>query len=329
MAVDQNLELVFELLEHSVAKAVDDSEQQVVLQEGLPTEVRAFIDPATSRRGLVVYLDEDQFDGLKPVSPSQNFGISKLRSEGKPSVRITLFNAEFRKVFYVFCSEYLRELSTSSLAPSTLAVRMYERWKKFFQGKKNDQNQMTDSQQIGLICELEVLLALCQSGVQNASQFWMGSGRQPHDFQLEDRSLECKGTTRTNGLYVEIHGSFNQLQPLPRKGLELVVGKYRQDPHGDVSVPKLVSALLSEDSIDQFDLTEKLLECGYNLDDADAHQGMKSYIRLAAYEFEVTPNFPHLIEQGVKDRIESVNYTLNLSNPETLEGFKTENDYLR
>lgn len=283
----------------------------------------AFLDGSSSF-GLCVPATETEFSSVREDYKSSAISLTKLRKNGYPEIRLTLNDSSQLEIFSRFIDEVLDYLSTDPKSPIKGVSQHLDRWRHLFAGARSESG-FDPSIEIGLLCELEVLCELIDRGESMTA--WTGPSMEQHDFKLAEESIECKATATHSGLTIEIHGT-GQLSVPPNKDLTLVVRRYSPDPAGPLSIPRMVEKILSRLTSDKDIFLAKLLDAGFDLNSSETREICRNFFPTDAVEFDVTEAFPKLPEQEFGSRIQDVRYSLNLSEPENIPGYRPVNDLL-
>lgn len=267
--------------------------------------------------GFHIPLSQAQSRTIKSDLRGRNIRLKKHLKDGQPSVTLTLRNPQFRTIFEVFCDSILEAIDEDPENAGPNVVMLHNRWKSLL--ATSSTKTLSQEVEIGLICELQTLEALLVEYGEKAFSYWEGPTFNRHDFVLPDRSIECKATLKRNGLFITIHGK-TQLDRYVSSPLELHVRKYETSPNGAISLPSLVNSLLQNPQVPSFLLLDKLLEVGYShsFDQLDSPQ---KYNLLESHQFQVVEDFPCIPLQNLSDRVQQVQYVLDLSSPESVPGY--------
>lgn len=272
-----------------------------------------------SEIGLVIPLSEVESATFRPDVQSQAIKLTRLKVNGSPSVRLSLHAPHHRETFYIFADEVLQAIQKEPEAAVNQAAVLLQRWRQFF--ALAETSEFSIEKEIGLLCELEVLDQLLDSGVEDAIQRWAGPDRARHDFLLRECAIECKATRQANGLTVSIHGS-HQLEPNAEQPLILLVRRYEIHPDGQLSVPELVHRIRQHSHVSVELLLTKLTQVGVTLADHQENSVFHRFSPREHYEFDVTEDFPRITPVGLADRVQNVRYSLDLADPESIPGFR-------
>ncbi|MDR6278544.1 hypothetical protein JOF49_001883 [Corynebacterium suicordis] len=289
-------------------------------------ELRAFFDSEKNSIGLVIPVDERVYSNLRNDTRSKAIQIIRLRSDGKPTIRLALHSLKFSSIFYIFVDEYMHDVVSSGSIEADHVFLMLHKWRQLFEKNFPTERRLSPEEQMGLLCELEVLLKLVELNGPAALEYWVGPNRSPHDFELDSKSLECKATGSSNELRIKIHGA-KQLERLSEKALLLVVRRYRLDPSGTFSLP-IAFDLLQQRLPSHIDrLIEKFQDLEYPIPDGFSSEFL-NFTPLEAFEFEVVEDFPRVKGANIDSRIKQLSYVLELSSPESIPGYKKHVDHI-
>lgn len=283
----------------------------------------AFLDDENNF-GLCIPAGEDEYSRVKPDVRSSAISLTKLRKNRHPEIRLTLHDGSQLEVFSRFIDEILEYLQGRPENRISGVAQRLVKWRHLF-ALGQTKRSFDPNIEVGLLCELEVLNELLERGESVSS--WTGPNFEHHDFKLADESVEGKATTSQSSFTVEIHGA-SQLTTSPGKNLVLLVRRYTPDPSGSLSVPKLIEEILGKTSGETDLFLAKLLELGYDINNPKSEANCRSFFPNGSVEFDVTDEFPRIPEQVIGSRIQSVRYLLDLSNPESIPGYREINDFL-
>lgn len=306
-------ELFSELRLHPLAGSEAHRRTAVEVESG---RVQAFRNES-EHIGIVVPITHDEYEAFRPDTKSTALRLTKVKIDRSPHARLTLTDPQQERVFGVFVDEVLDELSQNpTQAPTTLS-HLIQRWRRLFSGSGT--GQLSGAEELGLLCELELLLHFARTRPDVGIDRWTGPEGYPHDFELSDTSVECKATAAVNGLKISIHG-VTQLSPTPGKPLRLIVRQYRPDPDGALSLPGLVDSLIQTPGVQIDVLLEKLQKSGYPLT-LEADEAFRRFNFVDSCEFEVGEEFPQVRLIGPEHRVQDVAFSVDLSGPESVPGF--------
>ena len=272
------------------------------------------------RMGLFIPIGSDDPDVIAPDVRSRYITLRKIQKDGRDAVQLRLENPALENVFHVFVDTYLKNFRSDRERAATLAQAQLKRWRSLF--IPVPPNSLSDTEEIGLICELQEMQILVATDGAQGFYRWTGPDKQAHDFRLEDRGIECKATRVSNGLHVTINGS-QQLLPEPNSRLLLSVRKYESSPNGDITLSGVVRQLLDDDRIPSDELLRRLEEMRFSLAGVDPRTE-NSYRLVGRYVFEVGDGFPRLVVDDTEKRISALSYNIDLTSPESVPGYRKD-----
>lgn len=237
-------------------------------------------------------------------------------------VQLQLENPLLENVFHVFTDTYFKKFRENPELAATVVQAQLQKWRTLF--TPTAPNSLSDSEEIGLLCELQEMQELLSTDGSLAFHRWTGPDQQAHDFRFANRSVECKSTRVPSGLHITINGA-TQLVPEPDRALLLAVRKYESSPNGELALSEVVRDLIEDDRIPADELLSRLEEMGFSIAGVDA--GTENRYRLTGrYVFEVGEGFPRLVLNGTEDRVSDVHYRIDLSSPETVPGYREDGE---
>lgn len=274
--------------------------------------------------GIAIPATRDEFDRIQVDRRGLTIELTRAVASSRPELRLTLRDSSQLELFSVFVEEVNSYLLQQPSSPVAGVIRLYNRWKRLFADVALPQ-PISINEEIGLLCELEVLAELLNRG--ESPTCWTGPHFDRHDFKLPNQSIECKATTSGSGLRVAVHGS-QQLTPLPGLPLVLAVRQYEIAPSGDISIPRLTRLILDIPFPDQDLFLAQLRK--FNLDVNSilrSPEKFRTYRAIGAFEFDVIEDFPRIREVDIVSRVQNVDYVLDLSEPATVPGLRDSNEF--
>lgn len=273
--------------------------------------------------GLWIPISDEEHRQFRPDTRSAALRLTAPHVDGVQHIRLALTEPRQERIFVVFVDEILSTLESNPNNPASTVSSMLKRWRDLFRESLKPITWSRE-QDLGLLCELEVLLALYERQIPSLLERWTGPEGLPHDFELETESLECKATRSMNGLKVSING-VAQLNPTPGKELRLIARSYTENPDGEISVDKMLDKIFKLDGIDTDVLVRKLQKLGCPYLSKDGKPYFNQYDAVESFEFQVNDEFPRITNIGPAERIQQVSYVLDLSGPSTVPGYLTKN----
>lgn len=282
--------------------------------------------------GLLIPLSEDESRAFKADRKSQAIQLTRVLEERdngvvQPFARLALLEPLHKHIFSIFVDELLSELCHNSDRPADRARVMLQRWRHLFSMQISSAS-FGPEKQVGLICELEILKTLITELGADAITRWTGPEALPHDFELEDESIECKAITAVNGIRISINGT-SQLAETPGKDLRLIVRRYLPNPDGQLSVPDLCRDIYENYPIAVESFLEKLNKIGCPVFHSKTTTDFVRFDPVGTHEFIVNDDFPKVPHRGLNTRISNVQYILDLSGPELIPGLQKTNRYIK
>ncbi|WP_018295827.1 PD-(D/E)XK motif protein [Corynebacterium lubricantis] len=281
--------------------------------------VEAFFD-APGSMGLFVPFGSDEKLRFTADLQSRYITLSKIPRNGRVTAQLRLEDSSLSEVFFIFVDTFLKEFEEEPENAVSLLSNQLKQWRSLF--TPNSVSTMSEVQQLGLICELQVLEQLLETDGESAFYRWTGPDASKHDFQLEDRDIECKATSIQKGLQISING-LHQLHPEPNRKMILAVRKYEKTPNGDISLSELVNRLANRIEIPTDEFLKTLQKIGYSLIEKTANNETR-YSNIGSFVFEVDDRFPRLNTDGFPERIVRVNYEVDLHPAGEIPGYRSE-----
>ncbi|WJZ02322.1 PD-(D/E)XK motif protein [Corynebacterium freiburgense] len=270
--------------------------------------------------GLQIPMDEEVARKFTTDTRSPSLTLSRDEYRNQPCALLTLKQPALRSVFEVFCDDFLDKAVTNPDQAALTASALLKRWRDLL--SRATTKVLTPEEETGLIAELELLEQLLEERGEIAFLRWTGSDKARHDFRFDDLSIECKATTNRNGLFVEIHGD-EQLTPTTDIPLRLVVRKYEATPTGEVTLPGIVDRIVKHPHVSGPELLNQLAEIGY-LHTEETKNELRRYRFCEQHTFDVVNEFPRLLRVGASDRIQNIKYTIDLSSPSEIPGYRND-----
>lgn len=285
--------------------------------------VQCFSDYA-GKIGLIIPTSQEEFDTFVDDRKSKAIHLTRRkvvnnRIDTDFQARLILRDLNQRSIFYFFVDELLGFLDGKENASITDVSAFLAKWRHFF---SSDKQFVIDPQiEVGLLCEMEVLLGLLRDEVPNAVESWYGPEKTRHDFLLNNCAIECKGTASADRMLVSIHGR-NQLETPNNKPLYLVFRRYNRHPDGALSIPSLVEELQTYSAFNIESFTEKMHLLGIDIFDEAHSKAFNNYFAVDVHEFEITEEFPRVEVKDPANRISDLQYKIDLAGPRSIPGYR-------
>ena len=268
--------------------------------EGLPS---LFI-PTANPQLLTSSLN---FKGLHlDVVPSQGNDSSKAL------IRLQCLDENYFHQFSVLVDDVIASISSNdSSEVDQTVIDAVEKWHSLFSDASN--LKLTKSAQIGLFCELELLLSLTELHSPAALQYWTGFDLARHDFVGKKSAIEVKGTTQRDTFCISIHG-LTQLVPPANKSLHLLAFQLEAVPVGRNLLDQVNALIAKGHSRDALSARVSLL--GLDID-SDETQSLFNFDIIQTAHSIVDDSFPQLTPSALKNPqtaslLSSVQYSINV-----------------
>lgn len=272
------------------------------------------------RIGLFIPLGAEDPTSIPPDIRSRYITLRTVQRNARDVVQLQLENPALENVFHIFVDTFFKSFRNDRERAATIAQAQLKRWRSLF--TPVPPNSLNDTEEIGIICELQEMQLLLATDGALAFYRWTGPDQQAHDFRFEDRGIECKATRVSNGLHVTINGSQQLLAETDRR-LLLSVRKYENTPNGDITLSGVVRRILENDLIPSDELLSRLEEMRFSMAGVDP-KAENRYRLVGRYVFEVGAGFPRLIVADPEKRISAVRYGIDLTEPDMIPGYRKD-----
>lgn len=275
--------------------------------------------------GLIDFAFEVPQKSLKKSSLSQEakgFEVSILKSVDAANrkvcrISITLNRNSFADLFRVMATDIVQHClatKTEADAVKKLHARLTH-WRKF--SEKSGDEGLSHKEQTGLFGELLFLQILIENGIDDmqALKAWHGPLRENQDFCFGPSAVEVKASTSNNANQVSIANA-RQLDDTGLDNLYLYHASFdRRNGSGESlssSADKLLSHFKKAGSECE-DLYENLLMLqGYHQSQSQLYESEGYTLRFQQL-YEVTSNFPRILESELVAGVVKVGYTIDLA----------------
>lgn len=331
MPILDSTEYLFKAL--SPKRAALGVNEEITIETGVQLAtgpVLCFVD-YNGNIGLIIPADADQFDKFTEDKKSRAIQLTRRKSQvdGQPTrfqARLVLRDRNQSTVFYAFADKVVEFLDKNAEARISDVAALLARWRNFFSG--SSEFSIDSHTEIGLLCELEVLLQLLEDGVPQAVETWYGPLGDRHDFVLPDAVLECKASESSERMILTVHGA-QQLEPVEGKPLQLIFRRYLRHPDGSLSIPSLVEELQAHPSFNIETFLERISNLGIDVFNPQHRDAFSNFFAVDVHEFEVTSEFPKVSITNSDGRIQNLQYNIDLAGPTTVPGYQEQPHYLR
>jgi hypothetical protein len=252
-----------------------------------------------------------------PLPVGRGFNVQFVATpsdpEGSNCLRFELTEAAHADVFDVISNDVLRHIvqATDDKAAFDAFIPRIDEWQHFLD--QLPQDGLTEQAQQGLFAELWFLrnFLLAEIGPHRAVRAWAGPKSLAKDFHLAGLAFEVKsGSAKQHSRFSissEIQLDSHGVNRLILYGLllERLVG-------GGMSLVELAAAirteLLQSDPVSAILFSELLLQTGYI--DSDASRYTTRFAIRSEHFFDVTGNFPRIVEADLRSGVGDVHYSI-------------------
>jgi|ERR1035437_5089847 hypothetical protein len=290
-------------------------------------------DGKSDKSNLLIFIDENNNMHLVIDSPDTKkqdlkdpgvYGLSikliqyKIKNTGlvRQFIDIVCSLSDYQKEFTEIVKEIANNILNEKIKDINAIEEVIERWQSFW--GKSPKGEMSETEIIGLICELSVLKKLCLINAKKGMHSWKGPLREKYDFEFSDWVWEVKGSK--NDSHVHIINGIDQLKEIEGKKLAFLSFMVSKTENASaISLPQIISEIEMDTLINKPDLIKlfrELLSCGgYNPVFKEIYEKVKYEIFDGRF-FIVDQNFPKLTSDELKSsldqRISSVRYNISL-----------------
>jgi hypothetical protein len=237
-----------------------------------------------------------------------NLGVLRLALTRQEAGSIELFAAMVRDVVGALDESAAAGFEEAKLL--RVLVGRVVAWKQFM---SRGANPLSLEAELGLIGELNFMIALLESGVSAGEvlQGWVGPDDAPQDFLLGDGAVEVKATMSTSGFPVKIT-SLEQLDDSVASPLFLAAERFSREGGGH-TLPEFVAKtelLLGVEAGAVSFLRERLMVAGY-FEDHSSHYTRK-FESKERRVFAISEGFPRLTPGTVPVGVMRALYEIDL-----------------
>lgn len=237
------------------------------------------------------------------------------QKEEKVYLVITLTDRFYIDIFYEFCELLVSAVASEKTQTEAhiLIVNRCWRWHNFLHSRR--QEKLSISKQQGLFAELFILKDLLHPriGIASALSAWRGPYDSPHDFVLDQCSIEVKSCSPNTSSLIQISSEF-QLDNTDVQCLFLVLVQISSNDEDGVSLLDLIESIMdaiklnapSAQGLFQSLLTEAGFSWNHDYSD-NRWQVDKSTC------FAVRDDFPCITPNNMSSRIKGVRYSITTS----------------
>jgi len=243
-----------------------------------------------------------------------------IENEEENYIDLRLKNEIYLEQFSVIVREICSKIFEQQKASDEAIYDTLMRWRTFWASIPRE--EMSDEKQLGLFCELKFLSYLINNNHSDVLNTWKGPGGYKHDFLLEDKAFEIKGTFKGNHTH-SING-IDQLKRPDDINLYMVSFSSVRDDDSAENLQNMVELIeeVFQNNPEHFEEFHKLLKkAGYNKLHSDKY--IQLGIKIVEQNcYEVDENFPRLISSflntNLSERVSKISYTINLDGINTI-----------
>lgn len=274
-------------------------------------EILAGVDAERNRHLLIPLLPGEAF---ADDTTGNAIRLQRIKVNGTTYLSAVCVVRELDDIFTQFARELAGEIPGSQ-SPARYVVGSFVQWKKLF-ADLSSHGELTESQQIGLLAELQFLERIVFSDPKRSIRVWTGPDGSQHDFRGETRAVEVKATLAREGRRIRISSVEQLNSPLGTK-LALAHTRFERDPAGD-SLP-LVVERIRHLNVSSALFERMLLAAGYRHKHAVVYETQRfRTVDHRLYEVQdlmfpkITP--ASFVGGMVPPGTENLSYTIDISN---------------
>jgi hypothetical protein len=244
----------------------------------------------------------------------------------KPFIDLCCNLNGYLEEFTCIIKEIAKTIFETTKEPVEIINHVINTWKSFWANQSK--MILSEDEQIGLICELQVLENLLEINPSNALNAWSGPLGHNHDFNFSEWSVEIKGTRK------KFHGhtinGIDQLKPIRNKRLAflsfLIINSENTDAISlQDCIEKIINTTLQNIPNHIVRFNELLSGLGYSPIFSEEYRKLKIEIQEAIL-YNVDNSFPTLTDEKLKipldNRITAIRYDISL---EGISGYNFQN----
>lgn len=319
----REIDQAFDWLSENIQYSPDDGRFGVLIDLNIANSggtVLAFQDREDQVGLLLPFGAVDRKSRFRSDTKSQHITLTATNYNGARYAQLQVESLLYHTVFRIFSNELVRLIQGDPELAVTIAGQLLAQWRQLFENAQR--GRLSREQEIGLIGELETMIALTETDGDLSFYRWTGADRFRHDFSFDDRTIECKATTKQAGLSISVNG-IRQLEAVDELPLILSVRKYEVSPSGRITLQGLINQLSNDARIPSNDFLTELANLGVDLR-FDETQEPRRYNFVDCFTFDVTEDFPRIRPSEIDPRIIEAHYTLDLTDPESIPGFRQQ-----
>ena len=265
-----------------------------------------FISPAVENSDP---LDEIDVNGL-------DLSIHEYSINDNPRLYIDLRlkNEIYLQQYTIIIKDICENIFEDEFEPVNAINDVLRRWKTFWSAAIRE--ELTEERQLGLFCELKFLAHLIEIEYANPLSRWRGPEGYKHDFFLDDRAIEVKGTLRDGHNHI-ING-LDQLRRPDDMGLFIVSFlSVRQDEGENLQTMVEHMDTIFVDNPEEYErFYELMITAGYHRSHSEKYR--KCCFSIVEENcFEVNDEFPRLtssyLSRELSSRVSGIRYNVDLN----------------
>jgi len=272
-----------------------------------------WITDIKKRYGLLIKF-RFNISGIDIENTMKGISVVKVDQDNLGKLYFILNESKDWEIFLSICTDIINVILPSENETAILPIinSRIKRWQRLL--SQGNSISMSEISQMGLITELHFLLhsLIPVFKHETAIASWVGSDGDKKDFSLEGFFVEVKSFISSKGRTIKI-SSLQQLND-DIKPIYLIVYGLTRSTNG-ISIIDLIgqiNELIPEEDYETRGQFESKLEA-YGYIATITEPPFYSYIFDSSNSYLVSSDFPRILSQQVDSRIESVQYSIDLS----------------
>jgi hypothetical protein len=273
------------------------------------------------RRALLLPLSDASVPSKRDWPQCRGLEIFSGTMQGEVFLGVRLQDPADSEVFAALAEDIAARVADARSASEAVGVLLgrLRRWQKFLSFGSLTLGPQAVKALYGELTAMHDLL-IPSLGVSEGVHAWVGPQRASQDFQLPRIAFEVK-TTASKGPQIVTISSERQLDTTGIERLFLYVLSLDErvttgtDPAVGQTLPELVDSirqLVRANDLAAEHLEDRLLEARYRAADCEQYQSQRFAVR-EEHIFEVTKDFPRIVEGNLAEGLGEVTYSLSLS----------------
>ena len=289
-----------------------------------PNPVRALLvafEVQPKRRALLLPLSEASVPPKRDWPQCRGLEIFSGTIQGEPFLGVRLQDSADSEVFSALAEDIASRIADTQTAPEAAGVLLgrLRKWQKFLSVGSLTLGPQAVKALYGELTAMRDLL-IPSLGVSEGVKAWVGPQRASQDFQMPRAAIEVK-TTASKGPQIVRISSERQLDSVGIQRLFLYVLSLDErvttgtGPAVGQTLPEVIESIRQsarDNALAAEQLEDRLLEAGYRAADTEYYQSQRFAVR-DEYVFEVTEDFPRIVESDLPEGVGEVTYGVSLS----------------